>query len=79
LGSQLDPLPLSRVGSQSVPPSLNFPQLDFVKPSSGFHLVTWECVTNNVVERVEEFINLMELMMNPKVFKRLPKTPIGLM
>jgi hypothetical protein len=28
----------------SVPPSLNFPQLDFVKPSSGFHLVTWERV-----------------------------------
>jgi hypothetical protein len=29
----------------SVPPSLNFPQLDFVKPSSGFHPVTWERVT----------------------------------
>jgi len=28
----------------SVPPSLNFPQLDFVKPSSGFHPVTWERV-----------------------------------
>jgi hypothetical protein len=28
-----------------VPPSLNFPQLDFVKPSSGFHPVTWERVT----------------------------------
>jgi len=27
---------------ESVPPSLNFPQLDFVKPSSGFHPVTWE-------------------------------------
>jgi hypothetical protein len=27
-----------------VPPSLNFPQLDFVKPSSGFHPVTWERV-----------------------------------
>ncbi len=25
--------------------SLNFPQLDFVKPSSGFHPVTWERVT----------------------------------
>jgi hypothetical protein len=24
-----------------MPPSLNFPQLDFVKPSSGFHPVTW--------------------------------------
>jgi len=29
----------------SVLPSLNFPQLDFVKPSSGFHPVTWERVT----------------------------------
>jgi hypothetical protein len=29
-----------------VPPSLNFPQLDFVKPSSGFHPVTWERVTS---------------------------------
>jgi hypothetical protein len=28
----------------SVLPSLNFPQLDFVKPSSGFHPVTWEHV-----------------------------------
>ncbi len=26
-------------------PSFNFPQLDFVKPSSGFHPVTWERVT----------------------------------
>jgi len=25
-------------------PSLNFPQLDFVKPSSGFHPMTWERV-----------------------------------
>jgi hypothetical protein len=30
----------------SVPPSLNFPQLDFVEPSSGFHPVTWERVTS---------------------------------
>jgi hypothetical protein len=29
-------------------PSLNFPQLDFVKPSSGFHPVTWERVINHV-------------------------------
>ncbi len=28
-----------------MPPSLNFPQLDFVEPSSGFHPVTWERVT----------------------------------
>jgi hypothetical protein len=25
-------------------PSLNFPQFDFVKPSNGFHPVTWERV-----------------------------------
>jgi hypothetical protein len=30
--------------AESVPPSLNFLQLDFVEPSSGFHLVTWERV-----------------------------------
>jgi hypothetical protein len=30
----------------SVPPNLNFPQLDFVKPSNGFHPVTWERVTH---------------------------------
>ncbi len=28
-----------------MPPSLNFPQVYFVKPSSGFHPVTWERVT----------------------------------
>ncbi len=27
-----------------MPPSFNFPQLDFVEPSSGFHPVTWERV-----------------------------------
>jgi hypothetical protein len=32
----------------SVPPSLNFSQLDFVKPSSGFHLVTWERVISQM-------------------------------
>jgi hypothetical protein len=30
-----------------MPPSLNFPQLDFVEPSSGFHPVTWERVINH--------------------------------
>ncbi len=30
-----------------MPLSLNFPQLDFVKPSSGFHPVTWERVKMN--------------------------------
>jgi hypothetical protein len=39
----------------SVPPSLNFPQLDFVKPSSGFHPVTWERVIETPTwERVIE-------------------------
>ncbi len=35
-----------------MPPSLNFPQLDFVKPSSGFHPVTWERV------KITTFIDL---------------------
>ncbi len=39
-----------------MPPSLNFPQLDFVKPSSGFHPVTWERVTSP-----KEGITLLEL------------------
>jgi hypothetical protein len=37
----------------SVLPSLNFPQLDFVKPSSGFHPVTWERVIVNVIEMIK--------------------------
>jgi hypothetical protein len=36
MGSQLDPLPLSRVGSQEHLPSPNFPQLHFGEHSSGF-------------------------------------------
>jgi hypothetical protein len=32
----------------SVPPNLTFPQLDFVKPSSGFHPVTWERVSKGL-------------------------------
>ncbi len=42
-----------------MPPSLNFPQLDFVKPSSGFHPVTWERVTWNM-----EFVNICNLSKN---------------
>jgi hypothetical protein len=34
--------PFLELEAGSVPPSLNYPQLDFVKPSSGFHPVTWE-------------------------------------
>jgi hypothetical protein len=37
-----------------VPPSLNFPQLDFVEPSSGFHPVTWERVTSSGLGPIEE-------------------------
>jgi len=40
LGSQLDPLPLFRVESQERAVKSQFSQLDFVKPSSGFRLVT---------------------------------------
>jgi hypothetical protein len=36
--------PFLELEAGSVPPSLNFPQLDFVKPLSGFHPVTWEHV-----------------------------------
>ncbi len=36
MGSQLDPLPLSRVGSRERLPSPNFPQLHFGGPPSGF-------------------------------------------
>jgi len=36
MGSQLDPLPLSRIESQERLPSPNFPQLHFGEPSSGF-------------------------------------------
>jgi hypothetical protein len=37
-----------------VPPSLNFLQLDFVKPSSGFHPVTWERVNVKELPAVGE-------------------------
>jgi len=42
MGSQLDPLSLFRVGSRERAAKSQFPQLDFVKPSSGFHPVTWD-------------------------------------
>jgi hypothetical protein len=32
--------PFLELEAGNVPPSLNFPQLDFVEPSSGFHPVT---------------------------------------
>jgi hypothetical protein len=60
----------------SVPPSLNFSQLDFVKPSSGFHLVTWERVKEKE-ERLQRWSNFhsfshqklaFSLRMQTKVF-----------
>ncbi len=53
MGSQLDPLPRFRVGSRECASKSQFPQLDFVKPSSGFHPVTWERVMQRVGEGVE--------------------------
>ncbi len=44
MGSQLDPLPLSKVGSRERASKSQLPQLDFVKPPSWFHPVTWERV-----------------------------------
>jgi len=44
MGSQLDPLPFFRVESRERATKSQFLQLDFVKPSSGFHPVTWERV-----------------------------------
>jgi hypothetical protein len=48
MGSQVDPLPLSRVGSRECLPSPNFPQLHFGEPSNGFHPVTWERVRSSL-------------------------------
>ncbi len=42
-----------------MPPSLNFPQLDFVKPSSGFHPVTWERVKHLQHENMKVGENLI--------------------
>jgi hypothetical protein len=36
-------------------PSFNFPQLDFMKPSSGFHPMTWERVTGGLGETASKF------------------------
>jgi hypothetical protein len=49
MGSQLDPLPLFRVGSRERAAKSQFPQLDFGKPLSGFHPVTWERVINGFI------------------------------
>jgi hypothetical protein len=53
----------------SVLPSLNFPQLDFVRPSSGFHPVTWERVTHTVnKQKHQEFFVFRTL--HPKTQKQ---------
>ncbi len=41
----------------SVPLSLNFPQFDFVKPSSGFHPVTWEGINLQHLQIENEWRN----------------------
>jgi hypothetical protein len=54
-----------------VPPSLNFPQLDFVKPSSGFHPVTWERV--NIPRQGSIQANVVEVVPKPKKRSKEPK------
>ncbi len=71
MGSQLDPLPLSRVGSRERATKSQFPQLDFVKPSSGFHPVTWERVTWSEVPYVAQPSTMVGLTLQSK-------TPIAL-
>ncbi len=41
--------PFLELETESVLPCLNFPQLDFMKPSSEFHPVTWERVITHVI------------------------------
>jgi hypothetical protein len=53
----------------SVLPSLNFPQLDFVKPSSGFHPVTWERVISDELSLLtfnikKEVINVLDFFLS---------------
>jgi hypothetical protein len=48
--------------AESVPPSFNFPQLDFVKPSSGFHPMTWERVKGDVIKDEDnEYIKMVKV------------------
>ncbi len=53
-----------------MPPSLNFPQLDFVKPSSGFHLVTWERVKEGDAEHVTTNAGPTQLAQSKKITAR---------
>jgi hypothetical protein len=52
-----------------VPPSLNFPQLDFVEPSSGFHPVTWE--------RVAKLEYLLKHLGRRKTTFTMPRVKVG--
>jgi hypothetical protein len=60
--------PFLELEAGSVPPSFNFPQLDFVRPSNGFHPVTWERV-NNVSLNLISIRGLHPKLSGPKVAK----------
>jgi hypothetical protein len=75
--------PFVELEAGSVPPSFNFPQLDFVKPSSGFHPVTWERVIivghqplDRLVVRIQSEIGAikirLEMYNDPYNSKALP-------
>ncbi len=59
--------PFLELEAMSMPPSFNFPQLDFVKPSSGFHPVTWERIRRYLVPTNRSqtcFVNLKGILIN---------------
>jgi hypothetical protein len=64
--------PFLELEAGNVPPSLNFPQLDFVEPSSGFHPVTWERVSFSKLKKsmiLSVFLPFFELAtFGPKHF-----------
>jgi hypothetical protein len=48
-------------------PSLNFPQLDFMRPLSGFHPVTWERVTKNAID-LQELIAILPQLQEDQIY-----------
>ncbi len=50
-----------------MPPNLNFPQLDFVEPLSGFHPVTWERIT----KREHQNRHVVMPLLDPTTLDRL--------
>jgi hypothetical protein len=56
----------------SVLPSLNFPQLDFVRPSSGFHPVTWERVNQGAFLGYEQNMH-GSFITNPQCYSLFPR------